>query len=547
MKTMSSTALVVLLLLGVAAPSAGQAPILAGKYRTWLNRDVTAIIAPEERDAFLKLTGDRDRDLFIEEFWRQRDPTPGTPRNEFREEHLRRLVYADERFGAGGSVPGRKTDRGRILIKLGPPLDVLRFRHVDIYPVEVWYYLRELRSGGLAFFRLLFFWEYGADEYRLYNPVSDGPKRLFLFPERLAGEGGAGSSTRAADDRTLPEGWTVADRQAYRILGEAVAGELAEATLSAYPGLRDPGQAAVASALLDEIESAPLKIVDLGYLSDFPAGPTGREVNYSLHPMKNASTAWVLQDASGRWLVNMAVVPEVVGLGFFQDRYFAGLRIRVRVRDETGAPVLEKERFAAVDPVPNELKTLAAADLELQDAYPLPPGRYRLEWKLENTVSKEFSSVDQTLAVPAGGTPWLSPLLLCRNAVPDAPGEGGAFRVGAGRIYPSLEGTFQPGDTLAVFVQALGLDPAWIEQGRLEFAISSGGTLVRTARRSFTDSANGRDFLEKFPLADFAPGAYAVKAAVLDRDGKEILTETAAFTVAARPPRGVWAVDASIY
>ena len=76
----------------------------------------------EERQAFRALTTDEDRERFIEQFWLKRDPTPGTPENEYREEHYRRIAYADETF-ATNAVPGWKTDRGRIYIKYGPPVE----------------------------------------------------------------------------------------------------------------------------------------------------------------------------------------------------------------------------------------------------------------------------------------------------------------------------------------------------------------------------------------------------------------------------------------
>ncbi len=86
-------------------------------YKHWLNEDVRWIITDEEREAFKKLATDEERDAFIENFWLRRDPTPDTEENEYREEHYRRIQYANEHFAAG--VPGWKTDRGRIYIMYG--------------------------------------------------------------------------------------------------------------------------------------------------------------------------------------------------------------------------------------------------------------------------------------------------------------------------------------------------------------------------------------------------------------------------------------------
>src|SRR5216684_5167662 len=91
---------------------------LSKTYRKWLDEDVRWIITDEEKSAFMQLSNDEERDNFIEAFWQRRDPTPDTEENEFKEEHYRRIAYANEHFAAG--IPGWKTDRGMIYIKFGP-------------------------------------------------------------------------------------------------------------------------------------------------------------------------------------------------------------------------------------------------------------------------------------------------------------------------------------------------------------------------------------------------------------------------------------------
>jgi len=91
---------------------------LSKTYKKWLDEDVVYIISDEERKAFKQLSNDEERDQFIEAFWQRRDPTPDTEENEFKEEHYRRIEYANEHFAAG--IPGWKSDRGRIYIMYGP-------------------------------------------------------------------------------------------------------------------------------------------------------------------------------------------------------------------------------------------------------------------------------------------------------------------------------------------------------------------------------------------------------------------------------------------
>jgi GWxTD domain-containing protein len=107
----------------VAQARPSQAPAqLASPYRKWVDEDVVYIIDKEEQAAFERLPTDAEREQFIEQFWLRRDPTPNTVENEFKEEHYRRIAYANEHFAA--DIPGWKTDRGRIYITYGPPDDI---------------------------------------------------------------------------------------------------------------------------------------------------------------------------------------------------------------------------------------------------------------------------------------------------------------------------------------------------------------------------------------------------------------------------------------
>ena len=113
---------------------------LGGVYKKWLDEDVRWIITDEELSAFKKLTTNAERDQFIEAFWQRRDPTPDTAENEYKEEHYRRIAYANEHFAAG--IPGWKTDRGRIYIMYGPPTSI------DSHPMGGPYQRPEEEGGG---------------------------------------------------------------------------------------------------------------------------------------------------------------------------------------------------------------------------------------------------------------------------------------------------------------------------------------------------------------------------------------------------------------
>jgi GWxTD domain-containing protein len=132
---------------------------LKGAYKSWLNEDVSYIISDEERKAFRNLSNDEERDAFIEQFWLRRNPNPDSPENEFREEHYRRIAYANEHYAAG--KPGWKTDRGHIYIAFGPADSIEAHPsggsydrpaeegggNTTTFPFEVWHY-RYLEGVG---------------------------------------------------------------------------------------------------------------------------------------------------------------------------------------------------------------------------------------------------------------------------------------------------------------------------------------------------------------------------------------------------------------
>jgi GWxTD domain-containing protein len=122
----------------------------SGGYQRWLDEDVRWIISDEERAAFNQLASDQERDHFIEAFWQRRDPTPDSLENEYRDEHYRRIVFANEQFAS--FIPGWKTDRGRFYIMYGPPDEIESHASGGTYtspfggqiisnlPYEVWRY-----------------------------------------------------------------------------------------------------------------------------------------------------------------------------------------------------------------------------------------------------------------------------------------------------------------------------------------------------------------------------------------------------------------------
>src|SRR5256885_13022799 len=152
-------------------------PELKDAYKRWLNNDVPYIITKEEKKAFMALTTDEERENFIENFWRRRDPNPDTEENEYREQYYERIAYANEHYASG--IPGWKTDRGRIYIAWGKPDSVETHPtggaydrpsyegggSTTTYPFEVWFY-RHLDNVGDGL-EIEFVDPTGTGEYRI--------------------------------------------------------------------------------------------------------------------------------------------------------------------------------------------------------------------------------------------------------------------------------------------------------------------------------------------------------------------------------------------
>lgn len=177
--------ILVLASLAAFAHAANKSRELPTQYRHWLNEEVTYIIDSNEKKTFLSLTTDAQRDSFIDGFWQIRNPNPGSPINTYKEEHYRRLEYANEHFGSIAAHDGWRTDQGRIYITLGPPQQVMTYPSArNVRPMILWFY--QSPSPALPpYFNILFYKRSAGEPYTLYSPSSDGPVRLVTGLEAL--------------------------------------------------------------------------------------------------------------------------------------------------------------------------------------------------------------------------------------------------------------------------------------------------------------------------------------------------------------------------
>ena len=510
--------------LAAAAMGADQTGLklkLPAGQKTWLEEEAVYIISPTERSVFLKLQTDRERELFIEAFWKQRDPTPGTPENEFKTEHFRRIAYANHALGRDTSRPGWKTDRGRINVILGEPQDIERYTgKSSTYDTEVWFYQGKTDLGLPPAFYVVFFKAGGSGEFRLYSPVADGPQAL------MSGYIG-----------------DMDPRAAYEKLRD-IEPNLAEVSLSLEPteaGTVYGKPSMTADLLLQRIDTAPARSIASRYAQKFLAYKDLVEVEYTANYIDNASLIRVLKDPSGPYFVHYDIQPQRLSVNQRDNIYYTTLKVNGRVSAPGGKLVYQFDKSVALNLNEAQMDEANRVPFNYQDLFPLVGGEYTLSLLVKNEVSKEFTSVEQVLRIPgAGPAVQMAQPLLGYRAVRLDPGARRmkAFRVGPHQVLCQPDRTFSRQETLAVAFQVHHLTGAVAAAAEIKLEFLKDGRTFRAIVKKPSEYPDLPDILEEVPLADFAPAHYALKVSVAS-GGAEIVSATEEFEVsfADRLPR----------
>ena len=490
-------AIPVLLAILVAFLAAADKPKLPESYRKWLDEEVVYIITPVEREVFLKLQTDRERDLFIEAFWKQRDPTPGDPENEFKTEHHRRIDYANRYFGRDAPRPGWRTDRGRISIILGQPQDIQRFEQKSsTYDAEVWFYQGKTDLGLPAGFNVVFFRKGGHGEYKLYSPVEDGPQAL------LAGYYESPDYAKA-----------------YEKLRQVEPG-LAAVSLSLVPGEADAayGRPSLASdMLIQRIESSPARSVETKYARKFLQYKDLVEVEYTANYLESDSLIKVFRDPSGLYFVHYAVEPRRLSMNQYEGKFYTTLKVNGRVTTAEGRLVHQFDKTVLLNMTEEQMSDAGRAPFDFQDLFPLLGGDYSVSLLIKNETSKEFTFVEQAIRIPQGGTAvqLTQPLLGYRIArLEPAERKMKAFRVGPFQVYCQPNRTFTRQETLAIVFQLNNLADELAAGGEVRIEFLKDGQPFRDIRRKPSDYTELPNVLEQVPLSDFLPAHYTVRVSV---------------------------------
>lgn len=495
-------------------------------FRNWLEEEVVYIITARERDVFKRLQTDREREIFIEAFWKQRDPTPGTPQNEFREEHYQRIKYAIEYFGRGTSRPGWKTDQGRIYIILGPPRNIDDFTNINgVYPVQIWAYEGDPNYGLPTGFNIIFFKKHGLGEYILYSPTNDGPESL------IADWGTGMTADLMSNSRN--------QQNAYQQLVK-LAPNLAYQTLSLIPGERVmQGTVSLASMrLIGDVFAYPLKKVEDEYADALLRYKDIIDVDYSANYIASDASLQIIKDEDGFFMIHYSIEPKRISMESYGEAYSTNFELDGRISDLDGKTVYQFTKEFPLSFNAEEFSDLSDKSLAIQDLFPLIPGTYKFDFLLKNTVSKQFTTFEANITIPdESNLPVITtPLLAYRleSGTSNDP-ELLPFKVKSGQLLIPARKTFARKEDLIVFFQILGLSPELQASGQIKYEIFRRDKLFLDQTKKVDESGTGQDFLEVFPLRDFPPDYYKIKVSLLDSKGVELLTQDEDFEITTAP------------
>ena len=502
---------------------------LDNSYRQWLGEDVTYIISPEERNAFLQLDTNEEREQFIEQFWLRRSSNPDLPENDFKEEHYRRIAYANEHFASG--IPGWKTDRGRMYIMWGPADEVESHPtggtydrpmqegggSTSTYPWETWRW-RYLEGIGENII-LEFVDPSGSGEYHLTMDPGEKDALLHVPGAGLSQMEAMGMASKA-DRFSRSDGMTTP-----RSMGGTPESMNEFSRLELYAKVNKP---------------PAVKFKDL------EAVVTSRIVRDQLHFNWRTDYLKVTNDTV---LVPVTIQVPNGQLSFSSKEgiHSATMNIFGRVTTLTGRVVQTFEDSVSRD-FPD---TLFQQSLKLQSIYqkavPLRPGLYRLDLVIKDVQSGNVGVVNSRLAVPRYNDEKLeASSLILADQIEHVPAKqigAGQFVLGSSKVRPRLEADFTTADRLGVYMQVYNLKPDGTthkSNATFLFTVKKGDQPVPGMQFKLTSEemkqTGDQVTLERLlPLATLAPGKYTLEVNATDTLSNQSISRTADFTVKAAP------------
>jgi GWxTD domain-containing protein len=496
-------------------------------YRKWLNEDVSYIITDEERAAFKRLQTDEEREQFIENFWLRRDPTPDTVENEFKEEHYRRIAYANEHYASG--IPGWKTDRGRIYIMYGPPDEI------DDHSSGGFYERPPEEGGGETSTYPFQQWRYRYIEgignniiIEFVDPTMSGEFRMTMDPsekDALLYVPGAGL--------TLMEQMGMSDKtQRFNNtdgthLGQAFGGQPESmnefSRLEQFAKLQKPPE---------------IKFKDL-------EAEVNSRITFNILPAKVRVDYFPITDASVLTYVTLQFENKDLQFVSKEGIQKAAVNIYGRVTTMTRRIVNTFEQTVEV-PAPKEmLKEYQAQRSIYQTSMPVAPGTYRLNIVAKDVTAGTIFNHELRLDVPrlnpdkaSSSTVVLADIY---EPVPMKSLGTGQFIIGDSKVRPRIDEVFKHDERMFIYFKLynLGADEASHKPvGQVEYELTRNGSNEK--QFDFTEnfdqlpditSAAQMTIVKALPLKSLPPGKYTLRMKVTDKIRNQVLTPTADFTV----------------
>src|ERR1700761_2722055 len=498
---------------------------LQGPWKKWLNEDVVYIITDEERQAFKRLKTDEERQQFVEQFWLRRDPTPDTEENEYKEEHYRRIAYANDHYASG--IPGWKTDRGMIYIKYGAPDEI------DSHPSGGSYERPQEEGGGETSTYPFENWRYRYIEGVGTNTIIEfvdasmsGEYKIALDPEEkdallyVPGAGLTMSEQMVMSDKT--QRFNRTDGTHLGTGTQPLPESMNEFTrLEQYAKLQAPP--AIKFKDLDAVISS--------------------NIHYNTLPMRVRADYIRVTDATV--LTNITVQFKNSDLNYATKDKISKATVNMygRITSLTRRPVNWFEDTVSAE-VPQEMLQQSMGGSQIYSkTIPLAPGTYRLNIVAKDTVGNTMNSFEMALNVPHYDEDQLgaSSVILADRLERVATNSigSGPFVIRSSKVRPRVDDTFKQDETMGIYTEFynFGMDEKTKKpEGTIEYdVVNANNQTVMSQTEDIKSVPNASAFLvtveKKLPLKSLAPGKYTLRLKVTDKLKNQSLTPTAQFTV----------------
>lgn len=495
-------------------------PELKEAYKRWINQDVAYIITKDERRAFMALQTDEERENFIENFWRRRDPNPDTEENEYREEYYERIAYANERFTSG--IPGWKTDRGRIYIAWGKPDSIESHPAggsydrpswegggtTSTYPFEIWFY-RHLEGVGDGI-EIEFVDPTGTGEYRIARNANEKDALLFV-------PGGG---------QTLNEQLGLENR------ADRISGVNANQRF-----MREQDMPFRRMEIIANLQRPPqVKFGDL-------AGLAGSDVLEDRNPLNFDLRVDFFRQSDDRVIVTFTVQTDNKELQFQGDGSgieAARLNIFGRITAVSGKRSGIFEDAVTTYATREELAEARERKSIYQKAIAMTPGTYKVDVVVRDVGTGNRGIVNQGFTVPRYDDKKLSTSSLILASTLRETTErdiGGAFVIGNAKVIPNLAGRYKRGQQVGLYLQVYnaGIDQTTLRPAvDVEYVLKKGNTeIMRQAEdwSGLSDSGQRLTLARLLPTDNLENGEYELMVLTKDRVGGQVIENKGRFRI----------------